>query len=62
MMCYYWKDIRTELFEVASKLIENFSVFSPNEQFLKILSHKNEHLIYALGKFLTNVLKTDNVV
>ena len=62
MICNNWTDIRVELVEVANEIIEHFTVLSPNEQFLKILSHKNENILYALGKFLNTVLKTDNVV
>ena len=62
MICNNWTDIRVELLEVANEVTEHFTVLSPKEQFLKMLSHKNESIQYALGKFLNTVLKTDNVV
>ena len=60
MVCTHWNDIRAELFETVFNLIENFSVLTPRAQFLSIMNSKNNDIIYALGKFLNLVLKTDN--
>ena len=60
MMCKHWKNNRVELFQVSSRLIDHFYVLSPREQFLQIMKSKSSEMIFALGKFLNIVIKTDN--
>jgi hypothetical protein len=62
MVCENWSIIRSELFKIASKHIDNFYVLHSNVQFLRILTCKNSELNFALSKFLVVVLKTDNLI
>ena len=62
MICKKWTTIRSELFKTVVREIEHFLVFHPNEQFKVLLSNKTSKVNYALSKYLTIVLKTDNVV
>jgi hypothetical protein len=62
VICTKWDAIRVDLYDMACKHIENFTVIHPKEQFLKIMINKNPELNYALGKFLNIVLKTDNII
>jgi len=62
MICEKWDTERKDLFETACRHIENFLVLHCKVQFIKILDTHNSDVIYALGKFLRIVLKTDNIV
>ena len=62
IICRNWETARMDLYQVAYKHIEDFTIFHPKEQLLKIMINKKSEMIYALGKFLNIVLKTDNIV
>ena len=60
MICTKWTELRNKLFEVACRMIDGFLIISQIEQFHVLMTSKNIDLNFALGKFLSTVLKVDN--